>query len=265
MPAAIIRRALTLLILVLTASSINAQTTTKLKNRPNIPGSFIVDFGLNGYQGSPELWKTTLIGSRAVNLYYQYPLRFGRSKFSFNPGIGLSLERFRWKTNTPVIFSNPVETSGDQIEKYEFALASSRFGQNAMRKMSLNTHYLEIPIEFRFDTKPEDISRSFNIAFGARGGWMFDSFMKVKYKQEGQTKRVKDKQDFGLTQLRYGVYTRIGIGGFNFFVFYNLTPLFQKDMGPYNDNFNEGTGQLQTGATGTSMTTFTAGISLNGF
>lgn len=269
MPTSIFSKASHLLILVLVASSLHAQTTTKttkVKNRPNIPGSFILDFGLNGTQGAPDLWKTTLIGSRAVNLYYQYPLRFGRSKFSFNPGIGLSLERFRWKTSTPVILSNAVEpNANDQIEKYEFVLASTRFGTGATEKISLNNHYLEIPVELRFDTKPEDISRSFNIAFGARGGWMFDSFMKVKYKEDGQTKKIKDKQDFGFTQLRYGVYTRVGIGGFNFFAFYNLTPLFQKDKGPYNDNFNEGTSQLQTGPTDTTMTTFTAGISLNGF
>ena len=266
MPASTFRRALPLILLVLIAGSVNAQTPTKTKKRPNIPGSFIVDFGLNGTQGSPDLWKTGLLGSRTVNLYYQYPLRFGRSKFSFNPGIGFSFERFKWKNNTPVILHNPVESNPDeQIEKYEFTLASSRFGPNNGKKITLNNSYLEVPIELRFDTKPEDISRSFNFAFGARGGWMFDSFMKVKYKDEGQKKKLKDHQEWGFTQLRYGVYTRIGIGGFNFFVFYNLTPLFQKGKGPTNDDFNEVTNQLITGPTGTTMTTFTAGLSLNGF
>ena len=267
MPASSFRQALILLILVLIAGSLYAQTTTtptKAKNRrPNIPGSFIVDFGLNGTQGAPDLWSQTLIGSRTFNLYYQYPLRFGRSRFSFNPGIGISFERFRWKTN--VILSNPVESNPNaQIEKYEFALGSSRFGLGKKKVMMVN-NYLEIPIEFRFDSKPEDISRSFNVAIGARGGWLYDSFLKVKYKEDGQTKKMKDKQEYGLTQLRYGVYTRVGIGGFNFFVFYNLTPLFQKDKGPFNDDWNETTSQIQGGATGTMMTTFTTGISINGF
>jgi hypothetical protein len=266
MPASTFRRALPLLLIVLTAGSASAQTPTKTKSRPNIPGSFIVDFGLNGTQGSPDLWKTALIGSRTVNLYYQYPLRFGRSKFSFNPGIGFSFERFKWKNNTPVILSDAVEAEpNSQVEKYEFVLASTRFGPNNGKKITLNNSYLEVPIELRFDTKPEDISRSLNFAVGARGGWMFDSFMKVKYKDEGQKKKLKDHQEFGFTQLRYGVYTRLGVGGFNFFVFYNLTPLFQKDKGPATDDFNEATNQIITGPTGTTMTTFTAGLSLNGF
>jgi hypothetical protein len=259
------RRALALLILVLIAGSIKAQTTPKPKKpRPNIPGSFIVDFGFNATQGSPHLWKQSLFGSRTVNLYYQYPIRFGRSRFSFNPGIGLSLERFKWKN--PVILYNPTEANiNSQIEKYEFILASSRFGTGTKKKIMLVNNYLEVPLEIRFDTKPEDVSRSFNIALGARGGWMYDSFMKVKYKQDGQTKKDKDKQDFGLTQLRYGVYTRIGIGGFNFFMFYNMTPLFQKNKGPYQDGTILQSGAPQGGNTGTTMSTLTAGISLNGF
>jgi hypothetical protein len=254
-------RAVALLILVLIASSSFAQTPTKsTRARPNIPGSFIVDLGMNGTIGSPDLWKQGLWGSRTVNLYYQYPLRFGRSRFSFNPGIGLSLERFKWKTN--IILNNAVEANANaQVEKYEFVTASSLY-PNPQKLMFVN-NYLEIPVEIRFDTKPEDISRSFNFAIGARGGWLYDSFIKTKYKEDGQVKKVKDKQDWGLTKLRYGVYGRVGIGAFNVFVFYNLTPLFAKDKGPYNQGTI--TPIQQGGLTGTTMTTFTAGISINGF
>jgi hypothetical protein len=258
-------RALALLSLVLIAASLHAQTETKTKRRPNIPGSIIVDFGFNGSLNHPDLWKTSVFGSRTVNLYYQYPLRFGRSRFSFNPGFGFSFERFKWKPNTPVILTDPVESSGNQVEKYEFALASTRFGPNAGKKIALVNNYFEIPIEIRFDSKPEDISRSFNIAVGARGGWMYDSFLRVKYKEDGQTKKMKDKQDWGLTQLRYGVYTRVGMGGFNIFMFYNLTPLFQKDKGPYDHGSFSTSGAIVGGPTGTAMNTFTMGISLNGF
>ncbi len=254
-------RALALLILVLIASSAYAQSTAKTKARPNIPGSFVVDFGLNGTQGSPLAWKQNLFGSRTANLYYQYPLRFGRSRFSFNPGIGLSLERFKWKTF--IILTNPTEPNANaQVEKYEFIAAATKYP--ASKKRMFVNNYLEIPIEFRFDTKPEDLSRSLNFAIGARGGWLYDSFLKVKYKENGQTKKIKDKQDWGVTQFRYGVYTRVGIGAFNVFMFYNLTPLFQKDKGPFNDDLNQ-EGLLVNGPTGTTMQTFTAGISINGF
>jgi hypothetical protein len=265
MPASIFRRAFTMLTLVLIASAIHAQSTTptKIKRRPNIPGSIILDFGFNGTQGAPDLWNTRLIGSHSLNIYYQYPLRFGRSKFSFNPGIGLSFERFKWKNS--IILTNPAESGTTQHEKYEFAKVATLFGTGTSQKVTFAQNYIDVPIEIRFDSKPEDISRSFNIAFGARGGWLFDSFQKVKYKEDGQTKKNKSREDWGLTQLRYGLYTRVGIGGFNMFAFYNLTPLFQTDKGPYDQGTVASGGAPLGGTSGTTLNTFTIGLSLNGF
>ncbi len=255
-----IRRATVLLTLVLIASSTLAQNTTK--KRPNIPGSILLDFGFNGGLNAPDLWKQAFLGTHTVNMYYQYPIRFGRSHFSFNPGVGLSFERFRWKNN--IYLTDPAEANvSAQVEKYEFG--SAKYPYPNPRKPILGTNYLDVPLELRFDTKPEDISRSFNVALGVRGGWMYDSFMKIKYKEDGQKKKIKDDQNFGLTQLRYGLYTRIGVGSFNFFMFYNMTPLFQKDKGPFNQGKILEPNIIQGGTTGTNMNTFTAGISINGF
>jgi Outer membrane protein beta-barrel domain len=259
-----IRSALVLLTFLSIASLAQAQTATK--SRPNIPGSFIVDLGLNGTIGSPDLWKQGLWGSRTLNLYYQYPIRFGRTRFSFNPGIGVSLERFKWKE--AVTLTDPREANANaQVEKYEF-IDSRLLFPNPKKTMFIN-NYLEIPLEIRFDTKPEDIGRSFNVALGVRGGWLFDSSIKMKYKEDGQTKKNKDKQDWGTTQFRYGVYSRVGIGGFNVFGFYNLTPLFQKDLAPSQNGTlvqsGANIGQPIGTTTPTTMTTFTIGISINGF
>jgi hypothetical protein len=113
----------------------------------------------------------------------------------------------------------------------------------------LIANYVEVPLEIRFDTKPEDLGRSINFALGGRIGVLFDSQQKIKYHEDGQWKRLKDKQDWGLNFLRYGAYTRIGIGAFNIFGFYNLSTLFEANKGPEN----------------TKMNTFTLGISINGF
>jgi hypothetical protein len=37
----------------------------------------------------PNELKYGLWGSRTLNLYYQYDMRIGKSKFSFHPGVGL--------------------------------------------------------------------------------------------------------------------------------------------------------------------------------
>ncbi len=222
--------------------SLFAQEKPRKAARPNIPGSFMIDLGFNRALNKPANFKQGFWGSRTLNLYYQYPIRIGRSKFSFNPGIGASMER--WKFTNLFVLADTTKDSNDNFLLYP---GSTFF--KGIKKSTLIANYVEIPIEFRFDTAPEDIARSFNVAIGGRIGYLFDSKMKVKFKEDGETKILKDKQNLGLNQLRYGVYTRIGVGAFNIFGFYNLSPLFEKDKGPEK----------------TTMNNYTVGISINGF
>src|SRR5258705_3266336 len=87
-------RSVFLLLSLLMSFSVFAQTTKKVA-RPDIPGTFVFDFGFNRARLIPLNFRQGFWGSRTVNLYYQYPLRIARTKFSFVPGIGLSLERFK--------------------------------------------------------------------------------------------------------------------------------------------------------------------------
>ena len=111
------------------------------------------------------------------------------------------------------------------------------------------TNYFELPVGFRFDSHPEDISRSFNITIGGRVGVLYDGFTKIKYREDGEKKTIKDKQFHGLNPYRLSLFSRIGVGGFHVFTYYNLLPLFEKNKGP----------QL------TQMNTLTIGISIDGF
>jgi hypothetical protein len=236
-----ISRVLVVLLLVTGSLVTSAQDKVKKVARPDIPGSFLVDIGVNRGVSSVENFKQGFWGSRTLNLYYQYPLRFGRSKFSFNPGLGVSLERFKLKNNYSL---NPIPNTEGSYSLYNTDTVFS-----GVKKSMIVANYFEIPLEFRFDSKPEDVATSFNFAVGARAGILFDGLTKIKYKEDGETKTLKNKQNHGLNPFRYGVYTRIGVGGFNLFFTYNLTPLFEKDKGPDK----------------TTMSTFTTGISINGF
>jgi len=244
-----------ILFLLFVSSAFAQYETVKKTARPNIPGSFILDLGVNqAVNGKPSTWNQGFWGSRTVNFYYQYSFRIARSKFSFNPGLGLSLERWKYKDGATLIDTVELDsypngaTSANQVEQYNL-LSPTRIYPKLADKSMLVANYFEIPIEFRFDTKPEDISRSFNIAIGGRVGFLYDAFTKVKYRDLGEDVKVKYKLNHGLSTIRYGVYSRIGLGGFNLFVFYNISELFEKGKGPLGQDFN-------------SLTT---GISINGF
>jgi Outer membrane protein beta-barrel domain len=240
--------------LFLTSYAFGQYDAIKKTARPNIPGTFMIDLGVNQAINAPETWNQGWWGSRTVNIYYQYSFRFGRSKFSLNPGIGLSLERWKFKDNFTLVDTVELDSypngpaSVNQVEQYNLVDAKVAYPQLADKSM-LIANYVEIPIEVRFDTKPEDISRSFNVAIGGRIGFLYDSFTKVKFDNNGETVKVKYKQSYGLNSIRYGIYTRIGVGSFTVFSFYNLSDLFEKGKGPMGESFN----------------TFTYGISINGF
>src|SRR6267142_4434814 len=83
---------------LLMSVSVLAQTTKKVA-RPDIPGTFVFDFGFNRARLVPPNFIQGFWGSRTVNLYYQYPLRIARTKFSFVPAIGVSMDRFKLVNN----------------------------------------------------------------------------------------------------------------------------------------------------------------------
>ena len=109
-------------------------------------------------------------------------------------------------------------------------------------------NYLDIPLELRFNLNPDDLARTFWVAIGGRAGWLFNAHSKIKYVSNGDKIVLKERQRFGLNKFRYGPTLRIGIGNFNFFGFYNMSPLFEKGKGPSQ----------------TEMTNWTVGISLIG-
>ncbi len=225
-----------------------ATTTKKRVGQPDIPGNFMVEFGFNRAPGSPSNFDLGFIGSRTFNVYYQYDIRIAKSKFSVVPGIGLSLERFKFNNNNIV----GLKSGGNNADTLTM-LPPSLSGIPGIRKSHLVTNYLEVPLEIRFSTKPDDPARSIKISVGARAGILYDSFNKVKYKEGGETKKFKDKQGFSLNDFRYGLTGRLGIGGFSLFGYYNLSTLFKEGEG------------LVENRQPVDFNTFTVGISLSSF
>ena len=212
--------------------------------QPNIPGTIVLELGLNSALDAPSRFDLALWGSRTVNVYYQHELRIAQSKFSLVPGIGLSLERFKFKNGA---------TLGYDAEDSLKLFIPSETGMTELRKSQLVTNYVDVPLELRFSSNPSDPGRSFKLSIGGRIGYMYDAFTKQKYREDGETKQLKDKQNFNLTRFRYGVSARLGIGNFSLFGYYNLTPLFEEGKGPYQNNV------------ATDFQTVTVGISLSAF
>lgn len=238
-------------ILLLTAISFTAisQDSEPKKSfaRPDIPGIFTVELGLNRGLDAPDNFDLGLWGSRTVNIYYQYEIRILKSKFSLVPGIGLSLERFKFRNGHVISYSD----SRDSITLLSPSETANQLP--GLRKTQLITNFIDVPVELRYSSKPDDPARSFKIAVGARIGYMYDAFSKLKYKADGEIKQLKDKQNFNLNRIRYGISGKIGIGNFSLFGYYNLSPLFEEGKGFYSNGVAN------------DFNTMTVGISLAAF
>lgn len=238
------RKFFAFIIVLLLACSVFAQDKEKKVRRPDLPGAFVIEFGFNRAQGStPARFEQGLWGSRTLNLYYQYPIRLWNSKFSFNPAIGLSFERYKLTNNYTL------DRQAGADGSYSLVPANDLNMPNADKSMLIMNYLDFTPAEISFNTNPDSPSRSIHFAVGARVGILFDSHTKVNYSEGGESKTIKDKQPHGLSTFRYGISSKIGIGSFSLFGYYNLSPVFQENKGPDQ----------------TQMNTLTVGISLSGF
>lgn len=238
----IIRPCLLLLAMALCFGAVAQDpTATPQPNRrslPDLPGSFVLEFGFNRTLDAADTFDIGFWGSRTVNVFYQLDKRIGDTKFSIHPGLGFSFERFKLVNNYTLTSS---------VSETRLIPASDLYP--GVKKSMLVTNYINVPVEIRFSTRPDDPSRSFRASVGGRVGYLYDSFTKIKYSQDGEVRSIKDKQNYNLRKLRYGAFFKIGIGNIGLITYYNLTPLFDD---------NEGPEQLD-------MSTLTIGLSLSSF
>lgn len=213
--------------------SVQVKSAPAKKNwKPDIPGSIMIEFGWNFKNGVvPSDFQKSWWGSRTLNIYYHYNIQLFKSRISLNPGIGLSLERFKFTNN----YTLPMEPDPDGT--YPLVPASDYYPGTIQRSFLVN-NYIEAPIELRYDTRPNDIARSFNFSVGWRGGILYDSFTKIDYTYNGEDRTVKDKQWHGVNRWRQAVYFRAGYGGFGASLYYNYTPLFEAGKGPEMTKMN---------------------------
>jgi hypothetical protein len=187
----------------------------------------LVEFGLNQLINRPDDVKFSGF-SRSFNAYFTYDVVLGKSNFSIAPGAGIGTDNFYHKKNG-IAWADNTHLK-DTITSFPL-LADSV----AAKKSKLGLVHFDIPIEFRFRSKPNKKQASWKLAAGVKFGFLIGS--KWKYKGEDLTTgagevKFKEIQVDNLNKFRYSVYLRGGYGVFNLFVNYQLSSVFQKDKGP---------------------------------
>src|SRR5690606_7264091 len=210
---------------------------TKRSGRPNIQGDLFLDLGFNVLNNRPEDLNARLFPSRVSNLYYQYPVEIGEnSGITFNPGIGLGLNKLAFKSDSTLV-NDPMKG----INSSQLTGIRTLYGEDV--DISVNTtaiNYLDIPLEFRYHLNKSNYDKGFRIALDGKIGVLYNAHTKVEITDaNGLTKKIKIRQDYGLNPIRYGVYTRIGLPGFNVWSYYGLNKMFKEGQGPFGTEASE--------------------------
>lgn len=203
----------------------------KKVGRPNIKGDLFLDFGFNVLNNRPEDLNTRLFPSRVANIYYQYPIHLGEnSGITFNPGIGLGLEKLAFKRDSTLINNPTLGNNSSQLVGIK-----TLYGND----VSINTNtfalnYIDIPLEFRYHVNKTNYEKGFRFAIGGKVGFLYNAHTKVEVTEpNGLTKKIKTRQDYGLSPIRYGVYARVGLPGFSLWSYYGLNKVFRDGQGPF--------------------------------
>jgi hypothetical protein len=221
------------LICTTTFAQENERKRTPIGGRPDIKGDLLIDIGFNTLNNKPEELNTRFIPSRTFNIYYQHPINlFGdASGFTFNPGFGFATDKLAF-TNNRNLFNNPEVGP----ESSRLAPISEVYGANlSINRNNVGLTHFEVPLELRYHFNKRNYNKSVRVALGGKVGYLLNAQTKIAYSTNtGLERQIKDRQSYGFSPIRYGVYTRLGFPGFNLWAYYGLNEVFRANQGPFN-------------------------------
>jgi len=83
-------------------------------------------------------------------------------------------------------------------------------------------------------------SDSFRIGIGPYVGYRIDSYSKQVYKEEGDKRKNRERDNFYLNNIRYGLRAQIGFNDIDLFINYDTSELFATGKGPQLNAFSFG-------------------------
>lgn len=182
----------------------------------------MLDYGMSTYlhEGSMNLpasldpMEQTLLGSNNWAFHVVKQRVSLQKKNRVNLTYGLTLDFNKYKLNNDYTLLQ---------EKNEVEFIDNP-GVN-FKKNNLNTTHLIAPFMLGFRLKPKGRSKAFNLKIGGYAGFLLAS--RTKQKIDGESKIIV-RDDFNLNRTRFGLRAEAGYGLMNFYVNYNLSPLFKE-------------------------------------
>lgn len=208
--------------------------------------SFNIDLGINGYledgkfpdeEGQPYAVRPW--GSWYVALNSTQRTRISNA-FFVEWSLGVSWYNFKFQNDNTIITKEP-----------DGLVFEEDMRDVSFIKSKLTVPYLNASLVPMFDIgnggsshRKGRIWRSYNSAFrigvGPYVGYRIGGYTRQVYKEDGDKEKIRNRDNFYLSNVRYGARLQIGIRSADFFINYDMNELFAAGKGPALNAFSFG-------------------------
>ena len=178
-----------------------------------------IDITYNHFIEAPEYLdqKWNSFGS---NIFIMYNLLGKHSNIGLATGFGISFANFA--SNTYIDETNPTTI---------FSVIPDTLNY---QKSQISTTYIDLPVEIRLRTNPNEKKKSVKFYLGFKLGYLLNN--KTKYKGDdfvtGKHTKIRKYDLPNINPFRYGPYFRIGYSKLTVTGYYALYELFDKNKAP---------------------------------
>ncbi|MBC6989865.1 outer membrane beta-barrel protein [Hymenobacter sp. BT491] len=220
-----------------TESTENKDSLRKVKSEEHFNrayhSTFTMDLGLNALVnrkpqldalGQEQTYDLRPLGSRYISFQWRQSLRLGAkgSPLYLVSGPELAFNNYMFDNNRQIVLTDT---------RTEITTVTTPANRN-LEKSKLATTTINLPLMAQLYFRDQKGHDAFRIAAGGFAGYRLSSHTKLKYQEDGDTKKDKVRGNYNLEDFQYGLQGMIGIRGLDFFVKYNLNELFKDSRGP---------------------------------
>lgn len=216
-----------LLLASLSVFTLAAQTKKKMGGFTSQTGDhFMVQLTSDHWMGTPDSIKSHMKGlARGLNVYVMLDQRF-KSNPHFSVAFGLGVG------SSSMYFKNMSIDVKSKTNKLPFNNLDTL---NHFKKYKLSTAFLEVPLELRFSSNPENDGKSIKAAIGVKVGTLLNVHTKGKSLQDASGKVInsytaKETGKGFFNSTRIAATARVGYGNFSLAASYQLNNIFKDGV-----------------------------------
>lgn len=207
--------------------------------------SFNFDLGTNNYltgqdqfpDQNNDLYTVRPWGSWYVGLNSTQRTRLARKLF-VEWGLGVSWYNFKFQEAQVLMGKGPAGVT------FELDPNSFDFKKSKLTAAYLNASFVPM-LDFGGNRRKAmffdgDHAESFRIGAGPYVGYRIDSYSKQTYKEDGEKQENRNRDNFYLNNIRYGLRVQLGLRDTDLFFCYDMNELFAAGKGPELNAFSFG-------------------------